>query len=106
MEAMMQESGEAGHARPSRLSNPVLDLWIAGAEGQLKAWQTYQVEGARFVAKRMRADLEFLRACGHCSEAQSLNDCQRAWLSDLRKDYAEEFGRIAGTTFALNLGDL
>ncbi|MET0689103.1 MAG: hypothetical protein ABWY38_07905 [Methyloceanibacter sp.] len=40
---------------------PFLDLAVIGVETQLKAWQAYQVEGARFVANRMHANLECLR---------------------------------------------
>ena len=102
----MQEPFDADDARPSRLCNPLLDVAVAGGEAQLKAWQAYQVEGTRFVAKRMRANLEFLRALGHCGEVQSMGECQWAWLRDVRKDYAEEWSRIVGTTFALGFTDL
>ena len=53
---------------PSPPSQPLLDLTIAGLETQLKAWQAYQVEGAHFIAKRLRANLELMRALGHCTE--------------------------------------
>jgi hypothetical protein len=76
----MQDPIRADDARQSRLSNPLLDLAVAGVEAQLKAWQAYQVEGTHFVAKRMRANLELLRSLGHCCEVQSMGDCQRAWL--------------------------
>ena len=92
--------------KQSRLSNPLLDLAVAGLEAQLKAWQAYQVEGTRFVANRMRANLEHLRALGHCCDAQSMGECQRTWLRDVQKDYAEECGRVAATTFALGFTDL
>jgi len=49
---------------------------------------------------------KFLRALDHCYEIQTMGDCQRACLPDLRKDYAEEWGRIVGTTFALGFNDL
>ena len=101
----MQEVIRAGDL-PANLSNPLLDFAIAGLEAQLKAWQTYQVEGTRFVARRMRGNLEHLRALGHCCDVQSAGNCQRAWLHDLQKDYAEEWGRIAATSFALGLGEL
>jgi hypothetical protein len=104
MEAIMPESIRA--EQQSRLPNPLLDLAVAGLEAQLKAWQAYQVEGTRFVAKRMRADLEHLRALGHCCDAPSMGECQRAWLRDIQKDYGEECGRIAATTFALGFADL
>jgi hypothetical protein len=103
---MMQESSRAGDEKQSRLSNPLLDLTIAGLEAQLKAWQAYQVEGTRFVAKRMRANLEHVRALGHCRDPQSIGECQRAWLGDLQKDYGEEWARIAATTFAIGFADL
>ena len=89
-----------------RLSNPLLDLAVAGLEAQLKAWQAYQVEGTRFVANRMRANLEYLRALGHCCDAPSMGECQRAWLRDIQKDYAEECGRLAATTFTIGFGDI
>lgn len=102
----MQESIRIEGEKQSRLTNPLLDLAVVGLEAQLKAWQAYQVEGTRFVAKRMRANLEHLRALGHCCEAQSVGECQRAWLRDAQKDYAEEWGRAAATTFALGFSDL
>ena len=100
----MQQSIRA--EKQSRLSNPLLDLAVAGLEAQLKAWQAYQVEGTHFVAKRMRANLEHLRALGHCCEVQDVGECQRAWLRDFQKDYAEECGRVTATTFALGFTDL
>ena len=103
-EAIMPEPIRA--EKQSRLANPLLDLAVAGLEAQLKAWQAYQVEGTRFVANRMRANLEHLRALGHCCDAPSMGECQRAWLRDVQKDYAEECGRIAATTFALGFTDL
>ena len=45
----MQESIRTGGDKQFRLSNPLLDLAVAGLEAQLKAWQAYQVprfEGA------------------------------------------------------------
>jgi hypothetical protein len=105
-EAIMQESIRTGGDKQSRLSNPLLDLAVAGLEAQLKAWQAYQVEGTCFVAKRMRANLEHLRALGHCCDAPSMGECQRSWLRDIQKDYGEECGRIVATTFALSFADL
>ena len=102
----MQESVRAGPETQFRLHNPVLDLAVAGLEAQLKAWQAYQVEGTRFVARRMRANLEYLRALGHCCDTDSAGECHRAWLRDAQKDYAEEWGRITATTFALGFGEL
>ena len=102
----MQESIRADGEKQSRLSNPLLDLAVAGLEAQLKAWQAYQVEGTHFVAKRMRANLQHLRALGHCCDDQSTGECQRVWLRECRKDYAEECGRIAATNFALGFTDL
>jgi hypothetical protein len=102
----MQESIRAGGETEFRLPNPLLDLAIASLEAQLKAWQAYQVEGTRFVAKRMRCNLEHLRALGHCGDFQSTGECQRAWLSEFQKDYTEEWGRIVATTFALGFGEL
>jgi hypothetical protein len=105
-EATMSESIRAGGEKQARLFNPFLDLSIMGLETQLKVWRTYQVEGTRFVAKRMRANLEHLRALGHCCDAQAIGECQRAWLGNLQKDYAEEWGRIAATTFTMGFADL
>lgn len=102
----MQEFVHPGGETQTRLFNPLLDFAIGGAEMQLKAWQAYQVEGTRFVANRLRANLELLRSFGHCCDLPAIGECQRAWLADLRKDYAEEWGRIVGTTCALTLGDL
>lgn len=101
----MQESIRAAAETLSRLPNPLLDLAIAGLEAQLKAWQAYQVEGTRFVAKRLRCDLEYLRAIGHCCDIESTGECQRQWLRDMQKDYTEEWGRIVATTFALTFGE-
>jgi hypothetical protein len=103
---MMQDPIRADAVSQSRLFNPLLDFVVAGAEAQLKAWQAFQVEGTRFVAKRMSANLEHLRALGHCSEAQSIGECQGAWLHDVQKDYAEEWSRIVATTFAIGFTDL
>lgn len=102
----MQESIAAQGDTKSRLSNPLLDLVIAGLEAQLKFWQAYQVEGTRFVANRMRCNLEHLRALGHCCDMQSTSECQRAWMRNIQKDYAEEWGRIAATSFALAFGEV
>lgn len=88
------------------LPNPILDFWITGAEAQLKAWQAYQVEGTRFVTKRLQANLEFLRSLGHCGDWQDMAHCHRAWLDDLTKDYSEEVGRLGGTTAALTMTTL
>jgi hypothetical protein len=101
----MQDSIRAGETQ-SRLSNPLFDLAIAGLEAQLKAWQAYQVEGTRFVSKRLRSNLEHLRALGHCCDMQSTGECQRAWLKDIQKDCTEEWGRVAATSFALAFGEL
>lgn len=102
----MQETCSAGGAARRRLANPLLDLATAAAEAQLKFWQAYQVEGSAFVAKRMRADLEYMRALGHCADPQAIGECQWAWLGDVRKDYAEEWARLAGTTFALGVSEI
>jgi len=103
---MQKNSFRAGAETPHRLSNPFLDCAIAGLEAQLKAWQAYQVEGTRFVANRMRADLEQLRALGHCSDPKSIAECQLAWLREIQKDYAEEGARIAATAFTMDFTDL
>jgi hypothetical protein len=103
-EAIMTE--QAAGAGQARLTNPLLDLNIAGLEAQLKAWQAYQVEGTQFVAKRLRANLELLRAFGHCSEVEHVSECHKAWVRELQADYAEELGRLAATTFALCFADL
>jgi hypothetical protein len=58
------------------LPNPFLDLAVTGLEAQLKFWQAFQVEGARFVAKRMRNNLEHLRSLGHCCEAEAMGDAK------------------------------
>jgi hypothetical protein len=102
----MQKPMNADEEGPFRVTNPVLDFWIRGAEAQLKAWQAYQVEGARFVAKRMHSHLEFLRSLGHCGDASAVSRCQLACIDAMHKDYAEEAGRILGTTAALALGAL
>lgn len=85
---------------------PFLDLAVIGVETQLKAWQAYQVEGARFVAKRMHANLECLRTLGHCADAPAMTDCCRDWFETARKDYAEEWGRLVGTASALGFADM
>lgn len=90
----------------SRPSNPLLDLATAVAGAQLKAWQAYHVEGTRFVAKRLRANLAFLQSLGRCGDVSDMGACQRAWFADLRQDYAEEWGRLMGTTSALGFIDL
>lgn len=102
----MQDSIRAGGEMQSRLANPFLDLAVATLEAQLKAWQAYQVEGSQFMAKRLRGNLEYLRALGHCSDLQSTGECHQAWFREMQKDYAEEWGRIAATGFALTFGDL
>lgn len=102
----MQDSIRAGTNQPSRWPNPFIDLAITGLEAQLKFWQAYQVEGACFVAKRMRNNLEQLRALGHCCDAQSIGECQLEWLRETQKDYAEELARLAATSFTLGMTDL
>jgi hypothetical protein len=106
MEAMMQNSIQTKGEKPSRLPNPILDLAIAGVEMQLKAYQAYQIESARFVAKRLQANLAFLQSLAHCGDAATMSECQRVWLADCRKDYAEEWGRLIGTNLALGFTDL
>ena len=103
---MPETTVQAAGASHARLSNPLLDLTIAGLEAQLKTWQAYQVEGTQFVAKRLRANLELLRAFGHCSEVEHVSECHKAWVRELQADYAEEWGRVAATTFALGFADL
>jgi hypothetical protein len=103
---MMPESSKTNQASQGRLPNPLLDLTIAGLETQLKAWQAYQVEGAYFIAKRLRANLELMRSLGHCTEAGHAGECQRAWRRELQGDYAEEWGRIVATTLTLCFADL
>ncbi|MEZ5827415.1 MAG: hypothetical protein R3D30_15825 [Hyphomicrobiales bacterium] len=90
---------------PTRLANPLLDFAVAMAEAQLKYWQAFQVEGTAFVAKRMRANLEFMRALGHCHDPKGICDCQLAWFGDFRKDYGEEWARLVGTTIALGISE-
>jgi hypothetical protein len=102
----MQETAKNDQASRSRLPNPILDLTIAALEAQLKAWQAYQVEGAVFIAKRLRANLELLRSLGHCTEVGHIGECHRTWLGELHGDYAEEWGRLVATTFSLCFADL
>jgi hypothetical protein len=106
MEAVMQKPIAADADQPARLPNPFIDFAVLCLEMQLKAWQTYQVEGTHFVAKRMHADLEQLRKLGHCCEAQSAAACQFTWLREIQTDYAEEWGRLAATSFTLGFSDL
>ena len=101
----MQQSVRAEEGR-SPLANPILDLAVVCLEAQLQAWQAYQVEGTAFVAKRLRANLECMRSLGHCGDIQSTGECQRAWLRDCQKDYAEEWARVVATTFALGHGNI
>lgn len=106
----MQETTRpgAGMKFPASLTPfmPFLDLAVIGVETQLKAWQAYQVEGARFVAKRIHANLECLRALGRCTDAPAVSECCRDWLETARKDYGEEWGRLLGTTSALGFADM
>ncbi|MGH6735880.1 MAG: hypothetical protein ACRECX_07345 [Methyloceanibacter sp.] len=90
----------------SPLANPLLDVAVATTEAQLKYWQALQVEGAAFIAKRMRADLEYLRALGHCTDPKTICDCHLAWFKDARKDYGEEWARLAGTLFSLGVSEI
>lgn len=102
----MQESTPSASQTKSQLSNPLLDFLIAGIEAQLRAWQAFQVEGTRFVAKRINANLDHLRALGHCSDTQSASECQRAFFANAQKDYTEEWARLAATGYALSFGQL
>ena len=102
----MQEPIQPDGERQVFLSNPMLDFCIRGTEAQLKVWHAFQVEGANFVAKRMRANLEFLRSLGHCGDSQSTSACQQAWLNCLYGDYIEELARIVGTSVALAQSNL
>jgi hypothetical protein len=110
MEAIMQETThpDAGSRFPASPTPflPFLDLAVVGVETQLKAWQAYQVEGARFVAKRMHANLECMRALGRCGDAPEMTDCCRAWFETARNDYSEELGRLLGTASALGFADM
>jgi hypothetical protein len=103
---MMEDSIPGDASKPTRLPNPFLDFAVTGLAVQLKFWQAYQVEGAGWVAKRMRKNLEQLRTLGHCCDAKSLSECQLGWLREIQKDYAEELARITATTFTLGLGEL
>lgn len=89
-----------------RVPNPLVDFAVSSVETQLKFWQAFQVEGASFVAKRLRANLEQLRALGHCCDAQSIGECQLAWAREIHKDYAEELTRLAVTAFTLGFTEL
>ena len=103
MEAIMPDPMHKQSETQSRLSNPILDLATSVAEAQLKAWQAYQVEGTRFVAKRLRANLAFLQSLGHCGDVPTVSECQRNWFADCRKDYAEEWGAAHGNDFRLRI---
>ena len=35
-----------------------------------------------------------------------MGECQLAWVREIQKDYAEEFARLAATTFTLGFADL
>lgn len=83
-----------------------LDLAVIGVETQLKAWQALQVEGSRFVAKRMHANLECLRALSRCTEASAMTECCREWFETARKDYSDEYSRLVGTAPALGFADM
>lgn len=102
----MQKSIQVGGARQSGLSNPLFDILISGLKAQLKAWQSYHLEGTLFFAKRMRCDLEQMRALGRCCDFQSTAECQLAWLREMQKDYAEECARLAATTFTIGFGNI
>ena len=106
----MQETARprAGMKRPASPIPfmPFLDLAVIGVETQLKAWQAYQVEGARFVANRMHANLECLRALGRCTDAPAMTECCRDWVETARKDYAEEWRRLLGAASALGFADM
>jgi hypothetical protein len=110
MEVIMQETTRPGAGMKFPASPvpfmPFLDLAVIGVETQLKAWQAYQVEGARFVANRMRANLECLRALGRCTDAPAMTECGRDWFETARKDYSEEWGRLLGTASALGFADM
>lgn len=88
------------------LWNPLLDATIILLEGNLKAWQAYEVESARFIAKRMGATIEHLRALRQCCDVESANERQRTFFSEAQKDYAEEFGRLLATGYALSIGQI
>jgi hypothetical protein len=94
----MPETVNQAEPSHARLSNPLLDLTIAGLEAQLKAWQAYQVEGTLFIAKRLHANLELFRGFGHCRESEHVGACHKAWVSAAQADYAEEWGRLVATT--------
>jgi hypothetical protein len=110
MEVIMQETTRPGAGRKFPASPvpfmPFLDLAAIGVETQLKAWQAYQIEGARFVANRMHANLECLRALGGCTNAPAMTECCRDWLETARKEYTEEWGRLLGTASALGFADM
>jgi hypothetical protein len=97
----MEESGPGKGTHRPREANPLLDVAIVAGEAQLRVWEAFHVEGSMFVAKRMRANLQLMRRLGQCGDAEAIKECQLAWLADMRKDYAEEWARCAGLSFAL-----
>jgi hypothetical protein len=99
-QSVRQDSG------PAEIRNPILDLVIAGLEGQARAWQALHAETTRFVATRIHANLELLRKLAHCRDIEAMGQCHRSWLADLRKDYVEEWARIVGTTYAVGFNEL
>lgn len=80
---------------------PTLDAATWSAERWLKAVLEYQLEGLRFAAKRTYCDLECMRHLRHCQGWQDALQLQQMWLNEAAADYAEEWGRIVGTGFAL-----
>ncbi len=83
---------------------PTLDAATWSAERGLKALLEYQLEGLRFAARRTYGNLEFMRCLRHCQGWQEALQLQRTWLNEAAADYAEEWGRIVGTGFALANG--
>jgi hypothetical protein len=110
MEVIMQETTRPGAGMKFPASPvpfmPFLDFAAIGVETQLKPWQAYQVEGVRFVANRMHANLECLRALGRCTDAPAMTACCRDWFETARRDYAEEWSRLLGTAPALGFADM
>jgi hypothetical protein len=69
-----------------------------GVQHGLRGWLAFQSEAMQFAAKRAGQNCEYLWCLTRCASPQEAYCIQQRWLADAAADYAEEWGRMAGTT--------
>jgi hypothetical protein len=69
-----------------------------GMQHGLRTWLSLQSEAMQFATKRAGQNCEYLWCLTRCASPQEAYRIQQRWLADLAADYAEEWGRMAGTS--------